>query len=41
MENKTIFFGSTIVDCNKFGEKISNQKGKGENKMEYVERYYN
>ena len=41
MENKTIFFESTIVDCNKFGEENSNQKGKEENKMKYVERYYN
>ncbi len=40
MEDKIIFFNSTIVDPQNFGKETSNQKGKEENKMEYVEKYY-
>lgn len=41
MDNKIIFFDSTIVGSKKIGKEKSNQKGKEEKKMEYVERYYN
>lgn len=40
MEDKMIFFDSTIVDYKNIGKEKSSQKGKEEKKMEYVERYY-
>ena len=41
MNNKIIFFDSTIVDYKNFGKENFNQNGKQEKKIEYVERYYN
>lgn len=41
MNNKIIFFDSTIVGNKKIEKEKTIQKGKKEKKMEYVERYYN
>lgn len=40
MDNKIIFFESTIVGNKKIGKEKLNQNGKQEKKMEYVEKYY-
>ena len=40
MDNKIIFFESTIVSSKKARKENANQKGRKENKMQYTERYY-